>query len=163
MRTTFACLIIAGAIAGCQDGNTGKQQPEADTTKTDTMASAPADMTNKLTDAEKNEGWQLLFDGASKSNFHVFNNKSDGSAWQVTDGALHLDTTTIKDGKITGAAICSPMKSTKTSILSWNGKFLRVVTAVLFSMCRKGLNSAKPIIPVPKCRCWIMPRIPMPG
>lgn len=103
MRTTFACLIIAGAITGCQGGNSGAQQPEADTTKTDTMATAvPADMNNKLTDAEKSEGWQLLFDGSSKSNFHVFNNKTDGAAWKVTDGALHLDTGSIKDGKIVG-------------------------------------------------------------
>ncbi len=102
MRTTFACLIIAGAIAGCQGGNGGSEQPEADSTKNDTMATTPVDMTNKLTDAEKNEGWQLLFDGTSKSNFHVFNKKTDGSAWQVSDGALHLDTANLKDGKITG-------------------------------------------------------------
>ncbi|OQP45638.1 3-keto-disaccharide hydrolase [Niastella populi] len=102
MRTTFACLIIAGVIAGCQGGNGGSEQPAADSTKTDTMATASSDMTNKLTDAEKNEGWQLLFDGTSKSNFHVFNQKTDGSAWQVSDGALYLDTTNIKDGKIAG-------------------------------------------------------------
>lgn len=102
MRTTFACLILAGAIAGCQ-GGTGTNQPETDTTKTDTMAAAPVEMkTNILTDEEKNAGWQLLFDGASKSNFHVFNKKTDGSAWQVTDGAIHLDTTTKNDGKIVG-------------------------------------------------------------
>jgi hypothetical protein len=102
MRTTFACLIIAGVISGCQGGNSGSQQPEADSTKNDTMATAPVEMNNKLTDAEKSEGWQLLFDGSSKSNFHVFNQKSDGAAWQVADGALHLDTATIKDGKIVG-------------------------------------------------------------
>jgi hypothetical protein len=104
MRTTFACLIIAGAMAGCQGGS-GTQQPETDTTKTatDTMAkAAPAEMNNSLTDEEKNAGWQLLFDGNSKSNFHVFNKKSDGSAWQIADGTLHLDTTNKKDGKITG-------------------------------------------------------------
>lgn len=102
MRTTFACLILAGAIAGCQ-GGAGTNQPETDTTKTDTMAAAPVKMKNNmLTDEEKNAGWQLLFDGASKSNFHVFNKKSDGSAWQVTDGALHLDTTTRTNDKIVG-------------------------------------------------------------
>jgi hypothetical protein len=102
MRTTFACLIIAGAIAGCQ-GNSGTQQPGTDSTKTDTMAPAPVEITtNILTEEEKNAGWQLLFDGASKSNFHVFNKKSDGSAWQVADGAIHLDTTNLKDGKIVG-------------------------------------------------------------
>jgi 3-keto-disaccharide hydrolase len=102
MRTTFACLIIAGAIAGCQ-GNSGTQQAETDTTKTDTMAPAPVEITtNTLTEEEKSAGWQLLFDGASKSNFHVFNKKTDGSAWQVADGALHLDTTTRDKGKIVG-------------------------------------------------------------
>jgi hypothetical protein len=102
MRTIFACLIIAGAIAGCQ-GNSGTQQPVTDSTKTDTMAPAPVEMkTNVLTEEEKTAGWQLLFDGASKSNFHVFNKKTDGSAWQVADGALHLDTTTKNKGKIVG-------------------------------------------------------------
>jgi hypothetical protein len=104
MRTTFACLMLAGAIAGCQGNSTNNtNQPKTDSTKTDSMAAAaPADLNNHLTDAEKNEGWQLLFDGASKSNFHVFNKKSDGSAWQVTDGALHLDTTNKSNGKIVG-------------------------------------------------------------
>lgn len=104
MRTTFACLIIAGAIAGCQGGS-GTQQPGIDSTKTttDTMAkTAPVEMNNSLTEEEKNAGWQLLFDGNSKSNFHVFNKKSDGAAWQIADGTLHLDTTNKKDGKITG-------------------------------------------------------------
>jgi hypothetical protein len=107
MRTTFACLVITGliaeAITGCQGGSPGTPDAKTDSTKTDTaMTAAPADMNNRLTDEEKNAGWQLLFDGTSKSNFHVFNNTSDGSAWQVTDGALRLDTTTKKDNKIVG-------------------------------------------------------------
>jgi 3-keto-disaccharide hydrolase len=101
MRLTFAVLVLAAAIGGCQS-NTNTKPAETDTTKKDTMAATPVDTNNSLTDAEKNAGWQLLFDGASKGNFHVFNNKSDGSAWQVTDAQLHLDTTTKKDGKITG-------------------------------------------------------------
>jgi len=103
MRTTFACLLFVGAIASCQDGNKGTPDAGTDSTKTDSsMAATTPDINNRLTDEEKNSGWQLLFDGASKGNFHVFNNTSDGSAWQVTDGALHLDTTTKKDGNIVG-------------------------------------------------------------
>jgi hypothetical protein len=101
MRITFYLLELAAAIGVCQS-NTNKKPAEPDTTKKDTMAATPVDTTNRLTDTEKNAGWQLLFDGASKSNFHVFNNKSDGSAWQITDGQLHLDTTNKKDGKIVG-------------------------------------------------------------
>src|SRR5688572_18828431 len=46
---------------------------------------------NKLNSKEQANGWKLLFDGATKNGWHVFNNKSDGSAWKVADGALFLD------------------------------------------------------------------------
>jgi hypothetical protein len=108
MRLTFAVMLMASAAAGCQSNSTNNNtnQSGTDSTKKDTAtaaAAAPADSsTNRLTSTEKSEGWQLLFDGTSKGNFHVFNNKSDGSAWQVGDGTIHLDTTNKKDGKIVG-------------------------------------------------------------
>ncbi|MBY0534868.1 MAG: DUF1080 domain-containing protein [Chitinophagaceae bacterium] len=46
---------------------------------------------NTLTAKEKKEGWKLLFDGKTKKGWHVYNNKSDGSAWKVENGCLHLD------------------------------------------------------------------------
>lgn len=36
-------------------------------------------------------GWQSLFDGKTTHGWHVFNHKSDGSAWKVADGVLYLD------------------------------------------------------------------------
>ena len=48
---------------------------------------------NTLTRAEKANGWQLLFDGKTKAGWHVYNNKSDGSAWKVEDGTLFFDPT----------------------------------------------------------------------
>jgi hypothetical protein len=88
-------------IASCESNS---KQPETETPKTDSMATtpAPADSTNKLTAAEQSEGWQLLFDGTANNNFHVFNKKSDGSAWKVEDGTIYLDTANKKDGKIVG-------------------------------------------------------------
>mgnify|MGYP002399018666 FL=1 len=68
------------------------------------MATTPADSANKLSAAEQSEGWQLLFDGSSKSNFHIFNEKSDGSAWKVVDGTIYLDTSNMKDGRIVGGS-----------------------------------------------------------
>jgi hypothetical protein len=43
---------------------------------------------NKLTDQEKTDGWQLLFDGNDFNGWHNF--KMDGirSGWQIKDGAL---------------------------------------------------------------------------
>src|SRR3989337_4524639 len=46
---------------------------------------------NTLNSKEQANGWKLLFDGTTKTGWHVYNNKSDGSAWKVTDGALFLD------------------------------------------------------------------------
>ncbi|MBC7829062.1 MAG: DUF1080 domain-containing protein [Chitinophagaceae bacterium] len=46
---------------------------------------------NNLTNKAKEEGWRLLFDGTTKNGWHVFNNKTDGSAWRVADGTLFLD------------------------------------------------------------------------
>jgi hypothetical protein len=46
---------------------------------------------NNLSSKEQASGWKLLFDGKTKNGWHVFNNKTDGSAWKVADGVLYLD------------------------------------------------------------------------
>ncbi|RYY12536.1 MAG: DUF1080 domain-containing protein [Chitinophagaceae bacterium] len=73
--------------------------PEVDTP----VEPAIADSTdNTLTEAESKEGFRLLFDGKTKDGFHVFNNKTDGSAWKVVDGTLHLDPREQHDAQTTG-------------------------------------------------------------
>lgn len=46
---------------------------------------------NSLTQQEKNNGWQLLFDGQSTNGWHTYGKQSVGKAWSVNDGALYLD------------------------------------------------------------------------
>src|SRR5262245_859221 len=53
---------------------------------------------NTLSSAEKKDGFQLLFDGSTKNGWHVYNNKSDGSAWKVVDGVLYNDKAARKAG-----------------------------------------------------------------
>jgi hypothetical protein len=58
---------------------------------------------NKITNEQKKDGWQLLFDGSTTNGWHKYGNKKIGSAWKVADGAIYLDTTIkenwqIKDG-----------------------------------------------------------------
>ncbi|HYF69045.1 MAG TPA: DUF1080 domain-containing protein [Ohtaekwangia sp.] len=55
-------------------------------TITDSMAQ------NILTSQEMKEGWVLLFDGKTTDGWRNFNSDKIGSAWKVTDGTLHLDT-----------------------------------------------------------------------
>src|SRR5438105_9315188 len=54
--------------------------------------------TNTLSSAEQKDGWQLLFDGTTKNGWHVFNNKSDGAAWKVEEGALYVDRAAKRSG-----------------------------------------------------------------
>ncbi|MBV8665317.1 MAG: DUF1080 domain-containing protein [Burkholderiaceae bacterium] len=49
-----------------------------------------AEEINQLSDAEKAEGWQLLFDGKTADGWHSFNYKEVLSQWQVIDGVLTL-------------------------------------------------------------------------
>lgn len=53
---------------------------------------------NTLSDKEKKDGWQLLFDGTTKNGWHIYNNKSDGAAWTVKDGVLYLDAASKQKG-----------------------------------------------------------------
>jgi len=57
-----------------------------------------------LTEAEKKEGWKLLFDGQSTKGWRKYNSKTIGGAWKVQDGALYLDTS-VKEGKDRGDII----------------------------------------------------------
>lgn len=43
---------------------------------------------NALTDEEKKEGWQLLFDGKSMKGWHAYNQKQIPPVWKVQDGEL---------------------------------------------------------------------------
>ena len=46
---------------------------------------------NTLSKKEKNNGWQLLFDGQSTNGWHTYGKPSAGKAWSVKDGAFYLD------------------------------------------------------------------------
>lgn len=57
---------------------------------------------NTLTAQEKEEGWQLLFDGKTLDGWHVFNTDGDDGKWEVKDGTLWFNTESEgKSGDIT--------------------------------------------------------------
>lgn len=58
---------------------------------------------NTLSSSERNDGWEMMFDGKTTSGWHKFNTKTIGAAWKVEDGTLRLDASQkdewqIKDG-----------------------------------------------------------------
>jgi len=46
---------------------------------------------NTLTDREKSEGWQLLFDGKSLAGWHSYGKTTIGKSWVVSDNSIYLD------------------------------------------------------------------------
>lgn len=89
-------------LLSCKEG--GKQETTKSVTETarsgtDTI---PGSGLNVLSESEKAEGWQLLFDGATKKGWHIYQGKSDGSAWKVDSGSLVLIPAAKKDGKTVG-------------------------------------------------------------
>jgi len=95
-------LTIAAALALLASCNNAEKKTEEGKDTTATTTPAMTESNNTLTDAEKADGWQLLFDGTSTNGWHTFNKNSDGSAWKAVDGNLHLDPKEIKDGKVVG-------------------------------------------------------------
>lgn len=101
MRLLLIVLAFS-AQAGCQLNSAKNAETEKNDTMSTTSTGSGQATPNTLTDAQKNEGWQLLFDGTSKKGWHVYSNKSDGAAWKVADGALYLDTAQKKDWQVVG-------------------------------------------------------------
>ena len=98
MRTRLlvpAALLVAGA-AGCGQRNDTVADSAAaatDTTQTamgtvDSSAAQPG-APNTLTDAERAEGWKLLFDGTSMAGWRGYGKTAmPDSGWSVVDGAI---------------------------------------------------------------------------
>jgi hypothetical protein len=55
------------------------------------ISSPPQAPVNTLSEAEKKEGWKLLFDGKTTTGWHTFGKSAVGEAWKVSEGTLHLD------------------------------------------------------------------------
>lgn len=57
---------------------------------------------NTLTEEEKKDGWELLFDGTSTAGWHEFGRGPLSAAWRVVDGTLHLDVEEKKKANVDG-------------------------------------------------------------
>ena len=88
----FSLSILLGLFA-CNI----KQKPVTEAMEEKTIS------VNQLTEEEASSGWTLLFDGQSKVGWHIYNNQSDGAAWEVHDGTLHLNPRDIKVTPVPGA------------------------------------------------------------
>jgi hypothetical protein len=83
----FLAAMAAVVLLACNNSSDSSSTE----TKTDTAAVttvAPASLVTPLTDQEKADGWQLLFDGTTRG-WHKYNGGAVGSSWSA-DSTLHL-------------------------------------------------------------------------
>ncbi|NKI33024.1 3-keto-disaccharide hydrolase [Croceivirga thetidis] len=74
---------------------------------------------NQLLDIEKEQGWQLLFDGNTLDGWHLYN-KPDStlfSAWEVKDGLLHCDA--ANENKVFGDLITNTAYENYELVFEW--------------------------------------------
>lgn len=89
-------LAFMTGVTACNNNADNKTTDNGDSLKSDTA------MINTLSDQEKADGWQLLFDGQTLNGWHKYGGGPAGSAWKVVDGTIYLDTSNKVDGKIVG-------------------------------------------------------------
>jgi hypothetical protein len=54
--------------------------------------SVTTELANSLTEKEKKDGWQLLFDGKTTKGWHTYGKNNVSETWKIEDGALTLNT-----------------------------------------------------------------------
>jgi hypothetical protein len=84
-RPIFAYLAIGIALSACQPSQKNAEDASTEIAK-DTTAVEVED--NMLSDAQKSDGWKLLFNGKDTEGWRMFKNKENNS-WEVVDGTLH--------------------------------------------------------------------------
>ena len=89
MKTTLcrtsgllASLLLLAGLQAAHAQDTTAQAASADMASTDTL--------NALTEAEKAEGWELLFDGEDFSHWRGFKKDDVPAGWTVDENAIHF-------------------------------------------------------------------------
>jgi hypothetical protein len=96
MKTFVTCSIFSVVLAACNNNSEPQKKEGTDTLKSKTETTVTS-TDNILSDQEKADGWQLLFDGQTTKGWHKYGGAPVGAAWKVADGVLFLDTSSKKN------------------------------------------------------------------
>src|SRR6266496_6761291 len=85
--------IFLATLASCNNDSSSDRKEGNDTLRSKTETG----MNNSLSEQEKSDGWQLLFDGQAIKGWHKYGGGPVGAAWKIADETLYLDTSSKKD------------------------------------------------------------------
>ncbi len=71
-------------------GNGAKKEAPAVDAAEEVVEAVVEAAPNTLTEAEKSDGWVLLFDGTTSEGWRGYKNDHFPSAWQIEDGTIHM-------------------------------------------------------------------------
>jgi len=91
MKTRIFILAIGIATTSLMISCGGEAKKEAATDEAVEVATEVEEIAapNSLTEAEKKDGWVLLFDGTTSEGWRGFNEKELPENWKIVDGALY--------------------------------------------------------------------------
>ena len=88
----MACgIAVSYLVISCNSGAKKEAAPEADGEKTEAPAPEVKEVAapHTLTEAEKADGWVLLFDGENSTGWRGFNQETFPEIWQIVDGTMY--------------------------------------------------------------------------
>lgn len=102
MKRLLAASVMVCALAACNSDSA------PDNGNGDDSSGLPGETAVLLSEQEKAEGWQVLFDGQTTRGWHKYGGGPVGTAWKIEDGAIYLDTSNKKEGSVVGGGdICT--------------------------------------------------------
>ena len=88
----FAAALFVAACTAPEETTTEEALPQEERGTTH----------NTITEAEINDGWELMFDGQCMGTFRTYGDTVIGKAWVIEDDALHLDASNKEDWQTNG-------------------------------------------------------------
>lgn len=84
MKKILTFMLAAALLFACET----RKSTDENNSETETPAASTATGDNQLTEAQKEDGWKLLFNGENMDGWRTFKNRENNS-WEVVDGTLH--------------------------------------------------------------------------
>lgn len=84
-------FLLGGLVTGCGEQKDKSADDEQEETLAETTTGDAEDSeVNELSEKEKEDGWELLFDGESTEGWRGYNKDSFPEGWVIEDGALKV-------------------------------------------------------------------------